>query len=533
MDEKKNFEVLIVGGGFGGLASAIACARQGLSVTLIERTGGPSPYGDAIGFAPNTSRIAFRWGIGDQMWERSAQGRYFNIRDGKTGKVVFREDHALQVVRFGWTSLPGHRAYYQGLFWDLAVSLGIKIRTNAKVVSYVEGGDTDLHVILESGEKISADVCVMAILFRVPPLESIMVASIQVILAADGIKSRAKKIVLGFDDPPRSSGYAIYRAFTTAEALRDDPETAHLCDGCPHTWIGEDQHTLLCTFGGPGNVTHMSFALTHKDTADAIESWNFPASIDDALEYIAEGWDPVLKKAIAKFPSCIDWKLSWRDPLPRWVSQNGRITLLGDAAHPFLPTSAQGGSQAMEDGATLGICLALSEKSPEGVRLALKVFQELRYDRVAEIQQSGLRQVRFLSFFPLRQMSDTQLLLCLYLLSIFYQLDKWHHADTSKDTNLGLASSAYYDHDAEFHALESFETAARKVLNNPSFSLGPDVLEQARVRIEGDSPYAKGASEDRKASWYGPEYEIPEHDRPFVTLTIIACAKTRGHPNAK
>lgn len=119
------------------------------------------------------------------MWEHSARGRYFNIHDGKSkfhpfshvsvryclltgftssypgvaGKIIFREDHAGQLARFGWTSLPGSRAFYQKTLWDLALKSGAKLRTGCKVISYTDGTETEKpYVILESGEKVSGDV---------------------------------------------------------------------------------------------------------------------------------------------------------------------------------------------------------------------------------------------------------------------------------------------------------------------------------------------------------------------------------------
>ena len=89
----------------------------------------------------------------------------------------------------------------------------------------------------------------------------------------------------------------------------------------------------------------------------------------------------------------VDWKLVYRDPLPNWVSGygsapgHGRICLLGDAAHPFLPTSAQGATQALEDGVTLAVLLRQAGKS--NVKGALRAYQDIRYERVKAVQKTG------------------------------------------------------------------------------------------------------------------------------------------------
>jgi 2-polyprenyl-6-methoxyphenol hydroxylase-like FAD-dependent oxidoreductase len=90
---------------------------------------------------------------------------------------------------------------------------------------------------------------------------------------------------------------------------------------------------------------------------------------------------------VEKTPSLVDWKLVYRDPLPTWVSKYGRIALLGDAAHPFLPTSTQGATQALEDGVTLAICLKKAGK--KNLPAAVRAYQEIRYDRVKAVQKTG------------------------------------------------------------------------------------------------------------------------------------------------
>jgi 2-polyprenyl-6-methoxyphenol hydroxylase-like FAD-dependent oxidoreductase len=100
--------------------------------------------------------------------------------------------------------------------------------------------------------------------------------------------------------------------------------------------------------------------------------------VADALKVI-EGWDDRPRQVIAKTPETqlIDYKLLWRDPLRTWVSEHGRVMLLGDAAHPFLPTSGQGAGQAIEDAGTVAICLELAGK--DQIPLALRTAEKLRY----------------------------------------------------------------------------------------------------------------------------------------------------------
>lgn len=94
---------------------------------------------------------------------------------------------------------------------------------------------------------------------------------------------------------------------------------------------------------------------------------------------VVEGWDPRVVQAVRSIPEdiLIDYKLLWRDPIPRWVSEGGRIVLVGDAAHPHLPTSGAGGASAIEDGVTLAV--VVEKLGKERIPLALQAFHRLRY----------------------------------------------------------------------------------------------------------------------------------------------------------
>lgn len=139
--------------------------------------------------------------------------------------------------------------------------------------------------------------------------------------------------------------------------------------------------------GMPSSPEPVSLSDMQQDEADVEESWQAFAPRADA-EKVLEGWHPIIQKILKATPDpLIDWKLVYREQLPTWISPKRRIALIGDAAHPFLPTSIQGASQAMEDGATIAVCLSMAGKSkiPE----AISVFEALRYERVRAAQKTG------------------------------------------------------------------------------------------------------------------------------------------------
>lgn len=156
-----------------------------------------------------------------------------------------------------------------------------------------------------------------------------------------------------------------------------------------------------------------------------------------------KGWAPIVHDLVNATPEdrLVDYKLVFRDPLPHFVSKgHGRIALIGDAAHPFLPTSIQGASQSMEDGVTLAITLEKSGKGnvPRGVR----AYEAIRYERVHRAQMTGVT-----------------------------TREQWHKADWDKiwkdPKMLHLKREAWLlNFDAETHAYEVVDDVLKKLDND-------------------------------------------------------------------
>jgi 2-polyprenyl-6-methoxyphenol hydroxylase-like FAD-dependent oxidoreductase len=127
-----------------------------------------------------------------------------------------------------------------------------------------------------------------------------------------------------------------------------------------------------------------------QDENDIGESWSFPGNKDDALHFLDEAhFSENFREIVRCTPekNLVDYKLVWRDPLETWITSSARGVVIGDAAHCHLPTSGQGGCQAIEDGVTLAVCL---EKARGDVQLALKVFERIRFNRSHVIHQSSI-----------------------------------------------------------------------------------------------------------------------------------------------
>ena len=341
----------------------------------------------------------------------------------------------------------GHRGEIHEIVFNHAKARGIDIRLGQDVTEYFEN-ETSAGVLC-NGERIAADL----------------------VLAAEGVKSPGRTIVLGHEDAPRASGYAIYRAWMPSAPLAHLDRTKHLVNnGDTHRgWIGPDVHFLTASIK---DGVDFSWVLTHKDSANIAESWQYPGKVSDVLSCL-EGWDPTTHDIVKATPEdkLVDYKLVYRDPLPTFISPHARIALVGDAAHPFLPTSIQGASQAMEDGAVLAVCLELisamksGEEKPD-VQLAVRAYERIRYERVCRAQGTGV---------------STR--------------EQWHKADWEtirrEPESLHLKREAWLlDFDAESDAYERFEGVVEELVRECGAGEG------RRRRRPGDGMGENGVDED-------------------------------------
>jgi 2-polyprenyl-6-methoxyphenol hydroxylase-like FAD-dependent oxidoreductase len=361
-----DISVIIVGAGFAGLSCAIECDRKGHTPIILEKASSIEEitrFGDIISFDPNGARNFEKWpGIIEEMQKVARQTTWLDFYSWK-GEFVSRQ--SFEGEKSWGPRINGHRGELYSIIHQHVVDRGIEIRWGQRVTDYFEV-DSCAGVVV-NGENMYADV----------------------VIAAEGVRSRGRKIVLGFDDKPKSSGYAVYRSWFAGDAIRDNSLLAHLVDGDSHSgYIGPDLHFLVSSLKGG---KEFNWVFTHVDDGNIEESWQFPGRIEDCLKYV-EGWAPIVQEIVRSTPKdarLIDHKLVYRDPLPTFISPKARIALIGDAAHPFLPTSIQGASQSIEDGVVLAACLELAGKT--NATLAIKAYEKIRYERVHKAQATGVK----------------------------------------------------------------------------------------------------------------------------------------------
>jgi salicylate hydroxylase len=190
--------VIIVGAGIGGASCAIACARQGMRVTLLDQAPELLPIGDSVGFGSNSSRLFHHWGVYDDMWEVSSRAEDV-IMYNWDGKEIGRDSQLRNAVKkYGYRGLLGHRGHYHRILIDHALRNGVELRLGQKIERY----DADKpSIFLPNGEELVADV----------------------VVASDGVKSPGRKAVLGSEDAPVHSGYAVWRAYGDSSIFNGDP----------------------------------------------------------------------------------------------------------------------------------------------------------------------------------------------------------------------------------------------------------------------------------------------------------------------
>ncbi|KAI2782105.1 putative monooxygenase [Daldinia loculata] len=358
--KKEPIKVIVIGAGLGGCACALALKHHGHDVVVYERLKAFRRLGDSLGLGENALKLLERWG-GKSLYHKLTsignQAPDMQIRRWHDGKIL------AQQPLMDMAGYIGHRGDYHEAFIQAVKDAGIEIQMCREVVAYDE---LKPSVIFADGIEDTADL----------------------IVGADGIKSRARELVLGFEDAPKSSGYSCYRAYFPGKHLQEDPLCREFVDhDCVNIWIGEDTHLVQNTLR---NGDEFNWIVTRKlsHEADMVikESWFQEGNMDEVKKSLQD-LDPRIRAAVEKTESCLDWKICYRDPLPTWVSKSHKIALLGDSCHPHLPTSAQGASQATESAGVLAICLKLAGK--DNIPLATRCYEKLRFGRTRASQTNG------------------------------------------------------------------------------------------------------------------------------------------------
>jgi salicylate hydroxylase len=355
-------QVLVAGGGIGGLAAAVACARQGVPVQLLERATQLSEVGAGIQMGPNVTRILQAWGLGDALAQVAAFPKLLQARDAQTGRVLgsLRLGERAQAL-YGAPYATIHRADLQGLLQAAAQAAGVDVQLGQTVQGWQVGAQ-GLDVHSAQGQHWQADA----------------------LIGADGLWSAVRQQLLG-DAPARFTGQLAYRALV---AQTDLP--VHLRTYEVTVWMGPRLHVVHYPVRS-GEWLNL-VAIVHGDKPAHAEAWDAAGhsqALMQAMGAVSGAVGRDLQERLASVSAWRQWALHDRAPLAcAHEMAQGLVALLGDAAHPMRPFLAQGAGMAIEDAQVLAQCLAHG-----GGRVPdrLQAYAEQRWARNARVQARAIR----------------------------------------------------------------------------------------------------------------------------------------------
>ena len=344
--------IAIVGGGIGGIATALFLEKVGLEATVYEQAPGPVEVGAGIVVAPNMVRLLRQLGLVDELAACAVRlEAAWEFRRWRDGRVLFVQPMGEECERlYGAHCYVAHRADLLDLL-QRALPRHL-VRFDHRCVE-VRQDDREVEVVFAS--RSGATVAVAA----------------DAVIGADGIHSAVQGAIS--EVVARFAGLCAFRCLVPAERA---PEIA--LRPVQTLWLGPGRHFVHYPISRGRQVNVVAFAPAGDWRT---ESWTADGEIADLLAEFAD-WDARLGQLIASATTTKRWAVYDRDPLVRWTL--GRVALLGDAAHSMLPFFAQGAAQAVEDAAVLAACLR--DASTASVASALQRYEQIRRPRATQVQ---------------------------------------------------------------------------------------------------------------------------------------------------
>jgi salicylate hydroxylase len=355
MSTLQNARIIIAGGGIGGVASALALAREGANVTLFERGAQFGEVGAGLQVGPHGARILESWGLLDEVLSQGVLPKNLVFRDAITAEVLAKIDLGTEYrARYGGPYFVTHRSDLHACLVAAARRADAQLHTGITVTDVVTDGDK-VVVTTDDGRTHEADIA----------------------LGVDGIKSRLRQKIT--DDHPVSSAYAAYRGTTPYDEVPLEEDIEDVVG-----YIGPHCHFIQYPLRG-GQILNQVAVFESPGYHRGIENWGGPEELEQAFAHCHES----IQRGIGYLWTDHWWPMYDREPIDNWV--DGRMILLGDAAHPPLQYLASGAVMALEDAK----CLAdyASKDYPTGGNCAwpqiLKEVNEERAPRCGRIQTTA------------------------------------------------------------------------------------------------------------------------------------------------
>jgi salicylate hydroxylase len=347
MNSEKKQKVIVVGGGIGGLAAALALTRQGIEVLLLEQADTIAEIGAGIQLGPNAYAALDALGVGESARSRSVFTDHIIMMDAVDASEVVRIDvgEAFQ-QQFGNPYGVIHRAdIHLSILEAVEKDPLINFRTSTRIVS-LDVSESRVVLVDSQGNHHEADA----------------------VIGCDGVKSVVRDNLLG--DAPRVTGHVVYRAVVDAQNM---PEELRV--NAPMLWAGPRCHLVHYPLRA-GEQYNLVVTFHSREQ----EEWGVrEGSKEEVLSYF-EGIHPTPHKLLDTPTSWRRWATADREPVDHWGE--GRATLLGDAAHPMTQYMAQGACMALEDAVTLGEAVKVSAGNLQD---AFRLYESVRIPRTARV----------------------------------------------------------------------------------------------------------------------------------------------------
>jgi len=342
---------IVVGGGIGGLAAAVALSQQGVHVTVLEQASELGEIGAGVQLGPNAFAALDALGVGENARKRAVFTERLIMMDAVDGSEVgsFPVGQAFR-DRFNNPYAVIHRADIHTTILEGAQGSDlIQVETSTKVASVTQD-DAGVTAVDQNGRIFKADA----------------------LIAADGVRSVIREMM--FNDPPRISGHVVYRAVVPVEEMPVDLQI-----NAPVVWAGPDCHLVHYPLRGGQQY---NLVVTFHSRQE--EEWSVTdGSKEEVLSYF-DGICPRARQMLHLPKTWRRWATADRNPLEKWGE--GRVTMLGDAAHGMLQYMAQGACMAIEDAVTLGEAM----KHCQGdVLQAFQLYEKSRIPRTARVVLSA------------------------------------------------------------------------------------------------------------------------------------------------
>ncbi|NSL52947.1 FAD-dependent monooxygenase [Calidifontibacillus erzurumensis] len=343
-------QLMIVGGGIGGLATALAANEAGIRSTVFEQAPQLGEVGAGLQIGPNGMAVLDRFGVLDEINKVAVFPKRLVLKDIYTAKEVAALDLGEKFQqRYGYPYIVLHRSDLHSILLEACKKTGnVELKTDQRIQTAEQ---TDMGVVItnEKGEKFVGDA----------------------VVGADGIKSNIRKLLSVDDTVP--SEYVAYRGTVPIEEVKGEANFDDVI-----MWIGPNLHLVQYPVrsGKLYNIVVVFKSYNYQEGAD----WGTPEEMERRFKGAHEEAQSMLRFIQRQFK----WPMYDRNPIPNWTI--GNITLLGDAAHPMLQYLAQGGVQALEDASYLADML---KKYPGQYNKAFLEYQAERQPRSARVQTSA------------------------------------------------------------------------------------------------------------------------------------------------